>query len=264
MARLLVISLLFVLAFSTTSHAKRDSWSYQAREEGGITFKEGTKGSPVSGHDLGVELVAFEAEYDRYDPKQSSQTNKAIPVRFCIPPSGETQGEIPKVNLTIRELEDIEHYLLNDVGYGGDKPRSAIRWEPGCSNLFPWVVTRAKAIVGDLHDLGTLVILETKRPSSEPVAAPTFLHQNCVDSRIQGYKFVLRTSRAAEIEAKVLKDGQAIPLQPFPARTRGGKPITLRWKPTDMSEGWYTLDIQGVKESIGLRVKLYHKNMCPQ
>ncbi len=263
--RVLLVLLVGAVSPSMTGIAGQDSWDYQLRNEDGWEFSEGAKGAPVSGHQVGIELLAVEAVFDGYQPKQEAG-NDTLKVRFCRPESVMNGLDSPGVKLTFKELQDFEHYVLS----GATRKDQSQPWGKGCGNIFPWRTQRAKSIVGDLGNIGAVVALDQRTASSETYVVPAFLyqeHHGCPKSLV-GYRIVFRSIRSADVVSRILD--QAAPEHErlrVESSLKGGMPVSVLWNTTKeqrMPEGWYLLDVQGKNSSVSLRARLFHRNACQE
>lgn len=264
MKRIMGLFLLLVsetVVLTALGWAGQDSWDFQKRTEDGWAYKEGVKGAPVSGHQVGIELLAVEAVHDGYQAKQLSNS-ETVKVRFCQPGTVTQGPKEEKIRLTFKELQDFEHYVLD----GAARENGTPAWKAGCENIFPWRTQLARTIVGDLSNIGAVILIEQKENSAETFVLPAFLyqeHHGCPRS-LAGYRIVLRSVRSGGIVAKVLSQDNVEKLT-ITSRLKGGMPFSFLIDLKDdakKSEGWYVLDVQGVDSSIALRARLFHRDAC--
>lgn len=257
--RSLVLAATMMMLWAAPLLAGQVSWDFQSREEAGWSFSEGIKGAPVSGHQVGIELLSVESISDSYQAKRGSSSDRVL-VRFCQPESFEpSQGH--DVHLTFKELQDFEHYVLS----GATKKKSkSIAWTKGCQNIFPWATKLAKSIVGDLDNIGVVVEVDQRERNIAPYVVPVFLygeHHPC-PQQLTGYRIVLRSTRGGGITTRILDQDNKERLK-VDSRLKGGMPVSINWNlDRRVAEGWYRIEVQGVDNSISLSKKILHRNAC--
>lgn len=259
--RSLVLAATMMMLWAAPLLAGQDSWNFQSREEAGWSFSEGIKGAPVSGHQVGIELLSAEAISEGYQVKKEGNSDKVF-VRFCQLESFESGKSSSAVHLTFKELQDFEHYVLS----GATREDGSVAWTKSCKNVFPWVTKLAKTIVGDLGNIGVVIDVDRADGKEDSYVVPAFMYHegHACPQPLTGYRIVLRSTRGGGITTRILDQDNRERLK-VGSRLKGGMPVSINWNlDRGVAEGWYRIEVQGIDNSISLSKKILHKNACSE
>jgi hypothetical protein len=210
---------------------------------------EGIKSKPVSGYDIEVisALVAYK------DKDTADQLPDLLRVTFFLKDQVE-------VNITVREQDYRLFYWL-------DRVRPDKRWRAGSYNEFTWPAETVLRQLEDklkLYDLGVLIRLRNKVPSSVEDIAPAMLYHTAPAKTVDGYLFTLKTNGDVRLVCSVYRaqGSGAIMTQTF-SRIPGGRPFTIRWDVRGVEEADCTLICNGYfldsNQPIAQTLRFHHK-----
>ncbi len=223
-ARISLVLLLFVAGYSSAASTAGTDYQYR-----GGRF-EGIKPKPVSGYD--IELTSFLADYR----EAAQQTPEKYKIKFYL-------NETPKENIYVT-ARDIDA----DPNYWMDRITPARPWQAGFNNIYEWptdpVIKHLKGFT--LYDIGVLVRIGSRDPSSEERVAPAILFHANAPRSIKGYFFTFKINGTARVSCQIYKSNASTPLwsQVFPRKT-GSRPITVQWDSTSATRGFYKLLVTG-------------------
>jgi hypothetical protein len=235
---------LFVLANPTLLFPQLDL-QYQKRGD----RYEGVKAKPVSGYD--IELLSVLADYQEMMVK--GQLPKTVKLRFYL------EKEQP-VFVTVRELDYRTYYWLDKI-----QPQKS--WVRGFGNEFAWPadpVLKQLTPRVRLYELGALIRLGTETSSSIERVAPAILFASDPPSRVDGYRFTLKTGDDARLMCSVIREDnkEAIFTESF-RRIRAGRPFTVHWKAEMAAAGAYRMEISGfflnTNQPMSMEIRFYHQ-----
>jgi hypothetical protein len=235
----------FLLLLLTTWCSSSLAQTYLDYQDRGNRY-EGIKLKPISGYD--IELISVRVDYN----EEGKQMPDRLKVRFYLKRTSD-------VYLTVREL-DYKHY------YWMDKAKPSKPWQQGFDNVFEWPTQEVLQQLDDLkmYDLGTIARLKKPEPSKMEKVAPVILYHSRFPSTIKGYLFTFKTNGDARLTCSFYREGEAKSLfkQRFP-RQSGGRPFTVRWNSSQVSEGTYKLVVRGyflnTNDPIEQFVQFYHQ-----
>lgn len=240
--RLLRFSVSFLAAILAAAAVADDRLKYQKRGN----RSEGTRDQLVAG--FHVDLLSVRVNFDELIGKLGER----LRLRFYLP-------EAVPAHITVREVENRYYYWLDDV-----QPKTP--WQKGFGNEFDWPTNEVMAQLGDLtvNDLGTLVRLGSKEPSSKERVAPAILYQSKLPAQIQAYEFTFKLREDSNITVQVLneQDKQAV-FNKTLDRQIGGEPLRIEWNAAQAPAGSYRLVLSGyvrsTNEKVYQEVSFYHQ-----
>jgi hypothetical protein len=202
------------------------------------------KGFPVSDK---VELISATVNYN----ETLNQIPNEYKLKFYL------SQKVP-VFVRVREIDNRFNYWMDQL-----KPRNG--WRQGFDNDFQWStqdVIKRKQI--KLDELGAVAQLGSGDSSLDMKVAPVLLFSSRLPNRIDGYSFIFKISRKADVTCSFTRDLDNSPVlstQSF--QVPGQRPRSVDWNVGRLSEGWYRLTITVIYSNNGQKVDqiihFYHR-----
>ena len=215
-------------------------------------WSEGTGYQPI-GSPPDISLLSVVVDYQ----EEVTTTPASFKLRFYL-------GTMERVFLIVRELDDKNHYWLDNV-------RPNPPWRIG-ENDFQWspaeVINSLKNDAGQslsMYDFGVVARLDSSDPAKEEKVAPVVFYHTRLPRRVTGYKFYVKTRGDAKWTYSVYnQQGQAMKgSSGTNLRVPGLLAFPIRWNPSGAADGWYKLVLTGSfvgdNSEFTQKVDFYHK-----
>jgi hypothetical protein len=239
---------ILLLVFAGMCLPEQDDISYRSRGD----RSEGIVQPKRSGNS--IELISAMADYH--------EANVTIPpslaVRFYL-------KEPTKANVSVRGIRVAQYYWMNEV-----HPHK--NWARGFDNEFRWptseVIQKLKEIK-TMYDLGVVVCLGANCETTDDLfvtVAPAILYSSSLPNVVAGYQFTFKPIAHENLTFKLYQDldgtatGAIMDSKSF-SDVDPGIPFNVHFD-SPKSEGWYQLQVSGVKlyseEPVSKVIRYYH------
>jgi len=195
---------------------------------------EGIVAPKESGND--IELLSAIVDYE--EPATAMPDSLAI--RFFL-------SKPSPASLTVRGVRAQPHYWMKVL-----PPK---QWKSGFFNEYRWATAEVirKLDIANIYDLGAVVSLTQDLEVTDAVdveVAPVILYGSKLPTSADGYRFTFKPITYEKLTCKIYEENSPQRGAIFSVARpdlRPGVPFDVVWPSSLANEGWYRLELKGVK-----------------